>query len=220
MVDIFDEVNEDLRAERAEKLAKKYAPLVAALALAIVAGVAGWQWWERRLAQQDAAAAARFVAAETALGRANADKSAQMPVLDQLATNAPEGYKQLARLRAAAVRANAGDLKDAVALWNSVAADASADPLLRDFASLMAASREIDHGDPANIEARLKPLAEPDSPWSSLAREQLALLDLRQGKTDEARKQLQALATETDVPPGLRTRVNVLLTSLGPQEKK
>jgi hypothetical protein len=212
VVDIFDEVEEDVRAERAEKLLKKYAGLLVALALAIVAGAAGWQFWTRYQRQQDSAAAARFVSAQ--------DGANPLPTLDQLAATGPEGYKTLARLRAAALKANAGDLQGALSMWNAVASDSGADPLLRDFASLMATSRELDHGDPAQLEARLKPLADPANPWSSLAREQLAMLDLRQGKIDDARKALQALSVDIDAPSGLRARVSALLTGLGAADAK
>jgi hypothetical protein len=211
VVDIFDEVEEDLRAERAEKLLKKYAGLIIALAVAIVAAAAGWQLWTRYQNQRDLAAASRFVAAQTA-----GDQTA----LDQLAADGPEGYKTLARLGAAALKADAGDLRGAESLWNAVASDSSADSLLRDFASLMATSRELDHGDPAELAGRLKPLADSGNPWSSLAREQLALLDLRQGKLDDARQTLQALTNDIAAPPGLRARASALLAGLGPQEAK
>jgi hypothetical protein len=126
----------------------------------------------------------------------------------------------LARLRAATLKADSGDLPGAESLWNAVASDANADSLLRDFASLMATGHDLDHGDPAMLEARLKPLAEPSNPWSSLAREQLAMLDLRQGKIDDARKTLQALSIDIVAPAGLRQRATALLAGLGPQDKK
>src|ERR1700712_4772210 len=66
VVDIFDEVEEDLRAERAEKLLKKYAWLIVALLVAIVGAAAGWQFWNSYQAKQDAAAGSRFVAAQNA----------------------------------------------------------------------------------------------------------------------------------------------------------
>jgi hypothetical protein len=211
VVDIFDEVEEDLRAERAEKLLKKYAGLIIAVAVAIVAAAAGWQIWSRHQNQQDAAAASRFVAAEDANDQA---------AFDQIAANGPEGYKTLARLRAAALKADAGDLQGAESMLSAVASDSSADPLLRDYASLIAASRQLDHGDPAQIAARLKPLTEPGNPWSSLAREQLAVLDLRQGKVDDARKALQALATDIGAPAGVRARASALVAGLGAQDTK
>jgi hypothetical protein len=214
-VDIFDEVEEDLRAERAEKLLKKYAWLLIAAAVAIVGAAAGWQLWNRHRNQQDAAAAAKYVAVQTALEQPGAAKAGQIASLDQLATAAPEGYRTLSRLVAAGLKADAGDVPGAIALWNAVAADSSADTLLRDLASLLAVQREIDHGDPAQLEARLKPLAEPTNPWSALAQEQLAMLDLRQGKVDDARKKLQVLSFGIDSPSGLRARASALLTGLG-----
>jgi hypothetical protein len=212
VVDIFDEVEEDLRAERAEKLLKKYAGVLVAMSVAVVASVAGWQFWTRHQHQQDAAAAVRFVAAQ--------EGGTALPVLDQLAASGPEGYKTLARLRAATLKANAGDLQGAESLWNAVASDSGADPLLRDFASLMATGRDLDLGDPTQLEARLKPLANPANAWSRLAREQLAMLDLRQDRVEAARKTLQALSIDIDAPSGLRARASALLTGLGGQDGK
>ncbi|HEY0184080.1 MAG TPA: tetratricopeptide repeat protein [Rhodopila sp.] len=220
MVDIFDEVDQDLRAERAERLLKKYAWLLIALVVAIIAAVGFWQFRSRQQAQQDAAAASRYVAVQNATEQPGGAKADQTAILDQLAATAPEGYKTLARLRAAGLKADAGDVPGAVALWNAVAADADADPLLRDLASLLAVQRELDSGDPAQLEARLKPLTERSNPWSALAREQLAMLDLRQGKRDEARKMLQTLAVDIDSPAGLRARASALLAGLGPQDAK
>jgi hypothetical protein len=216
VVDIFDEVEEDLRAERAEKLLKKYAWVIVALAVAIVAAAAGWQLWNRYQARQDTATAARYVAA----GGAADTGASNLAALDQLATTAPEGYRTLARLRAAGLKADSGDLPGAVALWNQVAADTSADRLLRDLASLLATQRELDKGDPAQLEARLKPLAESGNAWSTLAQEQLAMLDLRQGKVDAARTKLRMLSVDIDAPSGLRARAGALLAGLGPPNAK
>ncbi len=211
VVDIFDEVEEDLRAERAEKLLKKYAGLLIALAVAIVAAAASWQLWMRYQKQQDSAAASAFIG-----GQAAGDPKA----LDQLAANGPEGYKTLARLTEAELKAKAGDLQGAESLWNAVASDSSADSLLRDFASLMATGHELDNGDPAELASRLKPLAEPANPWSSLAREQLALLALRQGKQEDARQMLQGLSNDIAAPSGLRARASALLAGLGSPDGK
>jgi hypothetical protein len=220
VVDIFDEVEEDLRAERAERLLKKYAWLLIVLVAAVIGAAVGWQLWNRYQTSQDAAAAARYVAVQNALERPGGAKADQIATLDQLAVSAPEGYKTLARLRAAGLKADAGDAAGAVALWNEVAADAGADQLFRDLASLLATERQLDRGDPAQIEARLKVLAQPDNPWSTLAQEQLAMLDLRQGKLDDARRKLQVLSFDIESPAGLRARASALLAGLGAQAAK
>jgi hypothetical protein len=219
VVDIFDEVDEDLRAERAEKLLKKYSWLLVAVVVAIIAAAAGWQLWNRYQARQDIAAAIRYVAADAA-DETDAAKAGRLAALDQLAADAPAGYRTLARLRAAGLKADAGDLPGAIALWNQVAGDSSVDPLLRDLASLLATQRQLDNGDPAQLEARLKPLAEPGNPWFALAQEQLAMLDLRQGRMDAARAKLRILSVDIDAPSGLRARAGALLVGLGPQDTK
>ena len=220
VVDIFDEVEEDLRAERAERLLKKYAWLLIVLVAAVIGAAVGWQLWNRSQITRDAAAAARYVAVQNALERPGGANAEQIAALDKIAASAPEGYKTLARLRAAGLKADAGDGAGAVALWNQVAADAGADQLLRDLASLLASERELDHGDPAQLEGRLKALAEPGNPWSTLAREQLAMLDLRQGKRDDARRRLQVLSFDIESPAGLRARASALLAGLGAQAAK
>jgi hypothetical protein len=219
VVDIFDEVDEDLRAERAARLLKRHAGLIMAVAAAIVGGAAAWQLWGRYQARQDLTAAQLYAFAQSAADQAGAagaqGRATAIAMFDQQAATAPEGYRTLSRLRAAALKADAGDLPGAIALWDQVAADSAADRLLRDLASLIAVQHQIDKGDPAQLEARLKPLASPDNPWSAMAREQLALLDLRQGKVAEATSTLRALSEDLVAPTGVRQRAVALLTKLG-----
>ena len=220
MVDIFDEVDEELRAERAQQLLKRYGGLIIAAALLIVGVAAGWQAWRWYQTRQDQAAAVEYLTAmnlvESPAGVSDkARNSAAIAMLDKLETTAPEGYRTLARLRGAAAMAASGDLPRALALWDQVAGDSSADPLLRDLANLMWVEHQIDSGDPAVLQARLKTLAAPENAWHTLADEQLALLDMRLGKPDDAKAILRRLAQDTTAPSGVRGRANILLSRLG-----
>jgi len=220
VVDIFDEVDEELRAERTQKLLMRYGGYIVAVALLIVGAAAGWQGWRWYQARQDQAAAGDYLTAmnladATGAGTSASSRAAAIAVFDKVVSTAPEGYRTLARLREAALKADTGDLTGAVALWDQVASDASADPLLRDLASLMWAERQIDTGDPSLLEARLKALAVPNNPWHALAEEQLALLDMRLGKTDAAKATLRRLAQDTTAPNGVRGRAGGLLNRLG-----
>jgi hypothetical protein len=220
VVDIFDEVDEELRAERAHRLLKRYAGVIIACALLIVGVAAGWQAWRWYQTRQDQAAAAEYLTAmnlaEDPAGVSDAARNgAAIAVLDKLESSAPKGYRTLARLRAAAAKAALGDVPGALALWDQVAADTSADPLLRDLASLMWAEHQIDSGDPSLLQARLTELAKPGNAWRALAEEQLALLNMRLGKSDEAKAILRRLAQDTTAPNGVRGRANTLLSRLG-----
>jgi len=217
VVDIFDEIEEELRAEKAQQLLRRYAGLILALAILIIAVAGAWQGWRWYTARQDMRAATEYIATISALDAAGpnaAGRQATLPGFEHVATESPEGYRTLARLHAAALKADAGDIPGAAALWDQVAGDSAADPLLRDLASLMWASHQIDQGDPARVAARLKPLAEPGNAWRPMAREQLALLDLRQGHTEEARTALRKLSQDVTAPAGVRGRSAALLARL------
>jgi hypothetical protein len=225
VVDIFDEVDEDLRAERAQALLKRYGGLLVALALLTIGAAGGWQGWRWWQAKRDMAAATAFLAAMTTAQTAGplvagtpadaASRKAAIEAFQQVAATAPDGYRTLARLRAAGLQADAGDLAAASALYDQVAGDSSADKLVRDLASLLWAQGQLDTADPARLEARLKALAEPDNPWHALASEDLALLDLRQGHTDAAKVTLRRLAGDLTLPQDLRGRASLLLSRLG-----
>ncbi len=221
VVDIFDEVEEDLRAERAQQMLKRYGGLIVAVLIAIVAAAAGWQGWRWYEARKDATAAVEYLtamnlaAASTAAGTSAAGRTAAIAAFADVSTSAPDGYATLARLQEAALKADSGDVQGGATLWDQVASDQSADPLLRDLAVLLWAQHLLDKAEPGVLQARLKPLAEPGSPWHSLAQEQLALLDLRLGKRDEAKTALTHLAQDAGAPNGVRARAAALVGRLG-----
>src|ERR1700731_602841 len=81
VVDIFDEVDEELRAERAQQLLKRYGGLIVAGVVLIVGAVVGWQGWSWYEARQDRAAAAQYLIAmnlanATAAGTSEAGRKA------------------------------------------------------------------------------------------------------------------------------------------------
>ena len=129
MPDIFDEVEEDLRAERARKLAQRWGGVALFVALLVLAASGAWQVWQGNNRQQAAAAAETYLTLHRAAEREGADLANAGNGFAALTREAPEGYRNLARLRAAALKAETG----AVALWEAVAADATADPLYRDL---------------------------------------------------------------------------------------
>lgn len=218
MPDIFDEIEEELRAERTRRFLTRYAGAILTAAVLMVALVAGWQGWRWYQARQDQAAAATYIQAMVQAGDSGKDATAAhaaaLAAFGKLAQSAPTGYRTLARLRAAAMEAADGHLPQALTLWNEVAADASVDRLLRGLAGLLWTQHQIDNGDPGILEARLRPLAVPDDPWHAMAEEQLALLAVRQGKTAEAKQMLTALTQDGSAPNGVRQRASAVLAQL------
>ncbi len=215
MPDIFDEVADDLRAERTNKLLRRFAgPLVGLIVLS-VAAVAGYEAWTQHQAKLAAAQAESYLAAQQIADGQKAGRAEALPAFAALAESGSTGYRTLSRLRAAAIKSDSNDMQGAILLWEQVAADSSADPILRDFANLQWALRQIDTADPSAIAQRLQLLTGSGSVWRSLAQEGLAMIALRQGQTDLARSTFKELAADTTAPDGVRGRANGLLQLMG-----
>ena len=215
MPDIFDEVSEDLRADRTRALLRRYGGWLIAAAVAVVIATAGWEAWSaHRKAAADAEATKFLAAAEIADGPADKKRDA-LPMFMEIAQTSSSGYRTLARLRAAAVLADTNDLSGALAQWDAVSADTSADKTLREFADLQWALHQIDHGDPATVQIRLQRLTGADGAWKALALEGEAMLSLRQGQTDRTRELLKSLLADPNTPDTVRARANALQLQLG-----
>lgn len=220
VADIFDEVEAELKAERAQKLLVKYGVWLLAAALLAVGLAAGWQVWQWYRLRHDRATAAIYLDAMFAAeqpGENGQHPQAKLAIDDfaRVIRRGPDSYRALAQLQQAGLAAQRGDQAGAAAMWGAVAADGAADPLLRDLASLLMVEHQLDTGNPEALRERLAPLALPSNPWHSLAQEAGALLDLRQGHPDQAKRTLQALAQDSMAPQGVRERANSLLQRLG-----
>ncbi len=212
--DIFDEVEEDLRAERARQMARRWGGLALGAALVVVAATGGWQAWRWNQARQADAAAETYLNLHRTTEREGADLAAAAGGFAALGREAPAGYATLARLRAAALRAETGDVPGAIALWDALAADGGADPLYRDLATLLSVTHSVDTGDPAALAARIGPLTAPGNAWRASAREVQALIAIRRGAEEEARRMLEALVSDPTAPSGVRERAQRVAAGL------
>ena len=226
MSDIFDEVDEDLRADRTRQLLQRYGWLLGAAALVVSAASGAWQGWKDYQARETARVSAVYLAAmrnAEAAAQPNAPEAARSAALagfDQVAREGAGGYRAVARLQAAALAAQAGQRDQALALWDQVAADSGADRLLRDVASLhwgltLLDTPQLDAGLAERIAGRLKPLLDPTNPLKALADEGLGLLAMRQGNPEAAREIFKRLSQDVTAPQGVRGRANGLLAQLG-----
>jgi hypothetical protein len=219
VADIFDEVEEDLRGERSRAFLLRYGGwvLVCGLIIALVAGAWEAMNWRRQQATSQLAIAYLAAMQDTnrpAPAGQHPGASIALGRFAQIATAPAEGYRTLARLQAAGLHAQAGDIAAAEAMWRRVMADDGADPALRDLARLLSVEQQLDTGEPAALSARLQPLMAPGNAWMPLAMEAQAMLDLRQGHTPQARATLQTLVQDAAAPRGVRQRAEAMLTRL------
>ncbi|PZU85101.1 MAG: hypothetical protein DI527_21850 [Chelatococcus sp.] len=219
MADIFREIDEEVRRDKAAELWRKYGWLISALAVLAVLGVAGWQFWQHRENQAAQAVGARFEAALKSSRDGNSDEAEK--ILGELAANPPAGYRQLARFRLAAEIAKQ-DPAGAATAFDAIANDASLAPLYRDLARLRAGMLRVDLVPYAEIKAALEPLATPQGVWRHSAREFLGIAALKANLFEDAGRWFDAIVTDPQSPPVLRQRTELYLTLVrgGPVETR
>ncbi|MCU4180284.1 tetratricopeptide repeat protein [Bosea sp. BH3] len=208
MADIFREIDEEVRRDKAAELWKKYGWVISALAVLAVLAVAGWQYWLHREAQASQAVGARL---EAALKSSRDGDSAQAEtILKELVASAPAGYRQIARFRLAA-ETGKRDPAAGAAAFDALANDATLDQTFRDLAKLRAGILRVDLAPYAEVKAALEPLAAPQGVWRHSAREFLGVAALKANLYDEAGRWFDAAITDPQVPQALRQRVDLYL---------
>jgi len=207
VADIFHEVDEEVRREQLKKLWDRYSIYLIALAVLIVAGIAGWRGYEYWVAKRAAAAGAAFEAAMTLSEQAKYTEAEA--AFAKVAADAPDGYRVLARMRAAGALARVKPA-DAIKAYDELSADASLGTTWQDLAAVRAGLLLVDTASLADMRKRLDPLAEPTRSFRHTARELLALSAWRNHDLPAAKRYLDMIATDAESPIGTRARADVL----------
>jgi hypothetical protein len=209
---IFREVEEDLRRDQLLKLWDRYGIhvlIAAGVLILFVGGFNIYRWYQHKQAM---ASGSTFFQATRAVEEQKYAEAGE--ALGKLAKEAPGGYRVLARLEQAAVHMKEGRKAEALALYDQVAGDSSADGILRDFARVQGAALRIDEAEPAEIAKRLDKLDADSSPWRYSARELLALAAYRSGNAAESEKLLTRILSDPFAPAEMRKRAESLIALL------
>ena len=202
MADIFQEVDEEVRRDKAAEFWKKHQNLVLGVAVLIVLASAGFRYWQYEKEKAGQAAGDQFQAAIAALQSGKADEA--NGGLGKLAAEAPGGYRVLAQMTEAGGKA-AANPQASIAAFDAIAGDASVDPLFRDAARLRAAFLRLDQPkDEQAGAAALTSLAGGEGPYRRSARLALGALALSRGEYDDAGKQLDLVLGDNEASPAER----------------
>ena len=196
MSDIFQEVDEEVRRDKAAEFWKKYQNAIMAGAAVIVIASGGFRYWQYERDKAAQAAGDQFQQALAALDSGKLDEA--KAGFDTIAARGPSGYRALAQMAAAGARAGK-DPQGAIAAFDAVAGDASIDPLLRDAARLRAALLRVDNaGEQQKGEAELTSLSAGNGPYRRVAALALGALALERKDYDDAAKQFDLVLSDPE----------------------
>lgn len=213
---LFREVDEELRREQFAKIWDRYGIYFIVLAVAVVAVVAGSQFWEARRVANANAAGAEFEAATALMISGKTEDAAK--AFEALSSDGPKGYAALATLSQAGAYLKLDKRQEALALFDKMADDSSVDPMLSNFARMQGAALRLGEADFTEMQNRLKPLTVDDSPWRFTARELLGSAALKAGKLDEARTTLAPLLADQGLSRTASERVHRLMATIATEE--
>jgi len=203
VVDVFDEVEEELRRERYQAALRRWGPWVGGVAVAIVAGVAGYQFWDYRSTTAAEASAEQYLSASRLFE--DGELSQADAAFGEMAQSGPAGYATLSLMRQGEIAVSENRLEDAARHFEQ-AAERAPEPFTRDLARYKAALARFDALSYDDLSVRLTPLTEGDALFGTLARELMAAAAVRDERWDEARSAYELLSISLDAPPGLARR--------------
>ena len=204
MADIFNEIEEDIRQDRAKVAWKKYGKYVIGLAvliIAITAGNTGWVEYKKSVLidQSD-----RFVAA---IAKVDAnDDVAATDLFAKLSEDSGVGYSMLSRFNLASLKIKSGDIDGAILIYQLLSNDNSIDKIYRDLAVILSVVNQIDDGNNKDLLTSLSPQLQEDAPWRFSAYELAAIITIKMGDIEQAKQYLTLITDDFAAPQAIRAR--------------
>lgn len=208
MVDLFDEVEEQLRSDRYRTLALRALPWVLGIAALALVAALGWWFWQDRQDKAAAVASDKYAAAMESY--AKRDETRAFGQFAEVAKDGPPVYRAMALMQQAGMRLEDNKVDEAVRLFDA-SAEVAPDPLLEDLARLKSALALLDTAPYAELEKRLEPLTEDGRPYRMEAREALAFAKVMAGKGSEARGDFAVLSLSPDASEAVRDRARAAM---------
>ena len=208
MVDLFNEVDEELRSGQAISLVRRLAPwATGALAVVLIAYCGVWAY----KAYQDRNLATASLAYQKGVDALQqGDSAGAFADFEEARQAGAPGYKTLALMQEGDLRMTAGKPDEAAALFDRAAA-AAPNQIFGDLARLKAALALLDQAPLAQLRTRLTALEGPKRPLSAYAKEAMAMAELLAGKTDDAKRDLAVLQLSLGAPEDMRQRAQIAI---------
>lgn len=210
------EVNEELRSEQISGVWRRFRYFIIGGAALIVVGTAAYRGYEYWHSHNASIYGDQFLAA---LNLAKDKPDEALAALKTLEADGSGAYPVLARMRAATLLAQKGDVAASVAAFNDVSKDKAVPEVMRDVAKLRAAFLLIDTGTYDQVSAEVEVMAVPGNALRNSAREALGLAAYKAGDMAKAKQWFQDIAGDATAPRNVANRAQIMLDTIAASGK-
>lgn len=219
--EFIDEVEKDIRQEKLETLWKKYGKVISAFLVLAIGSSSGWVLWSNHSKKQLNLTSQKFMKAQDRVLAGNLNEG--VGVYDSIINDSSKTYSELAYIAKAAVLYQKGgeDAKKAVETLTKLSSNKSADPIMRDYATLTLIRMDVDLFDFDKIDdaskaklmthlASLDNIAQDKAPWKLLALELKGFVLYGLKDYTKASEVYISIAQTKECPRGLRARAEIM----------
>lgn len=214
---LLREVDNDLRADKLVEFWKKnglYLIIFVVLILSITVSFETFKVWHQKKNQTWSDTYAYALNLQI---QGKYDES--LKVLNDIIANDHDIYVDLAKVQVSNVLFEQGKTAEAISSLEKIIADDDINSKMRDVSIIKLASYKLDDAPKEEIVALLSPLASTNNSWTNVAKEMLAMLEVREGNFEGAKKIYSEILESSDLSENLRVRVQDMLSVLGDVEK-
>ena len=212
MADLFQEIDDELRQDKASRLWRVYGKYVVAVAIVIIISVGGYKFWQQKQLDDGEKAS---IAYEAALARsASGDHKGAIDQLNEEEIGTVAGYAALSQMQKANLAMKVNDFEAALITFKDIAENDNYPQSIKEWASFRYAAVRVEKQIDSNALADLDSLIATDSPWRFLAKEIKAIKEIETGNKSEAKVIFSELADDENAPERLRVRAAEFLKTL------
>ena len=212
MADLFQEIDDELRQDKASRLWKLYGKYVIVVAIIIITSVGGYKFWQQKQLDDGEKAS---IAYEAALARsASGDFKGAIDQLNEKELGITPGYAALYQMQKANLAMKIKDFEAALITYKDIAENDDYPQSIKEWASFRHAVIRVEKQIDSNASADLDKLIATDSPWRFLAKEIKAIKEIETGNNSEAKAIFSELADDENAPERLRVRAAEFVQTL------
>ena len=212
MADLFQEIDEELRQDKASKLWSMYGKYIIAVVIIIIGSIAGYRFWQHDQIDKAEKASVIYESA-MALG-SSGDAQGAIKILSDPEVSKSPGYMALAKMQKANLALKIKDIDGAILTFQAIKNDDAVASIIRDLAHFNYILVRLKAKSETLEIRKLDELIQSNNPWRFMAKELRVSRALDNGNITLAETLLSELADDENTPDRLRGRMTELLKAL------